>query len=244
MVTTAITPDDPTSEFKGDIKVSNNLPSSLDLERIADLPVLDASGEKHSFKSLYSRADGSRRVLIIFIRHFFCGVCHLRWRPKHIAGAKVLTNVLQNCQEYLRAIASVFTPKSLLALKPPTEIVVIGHGQPDVISFYTKETGCPFPIYADPTKKLHDALGMTRTLSMGPKSPEYMQDSVVVNAVKSIFQEFRSGRNMMKGGDLSQVGGEFVFENNQVTWCHRMRNTRDHAEVSELRAVLGFGGDS
>lgn len=78
---------------------------------------------------------------------------------------------------------------------------------------------------------------------MGPKSPEYMQDSVMVNAVKSIFQEFRSGRNMMKGGDFSQVGGEFVFENGQVTWCHRMRNTRGHAEVPELRAVLGFVGD-
>lgn len=113
-----------------------------------------------------------------------------------------------------------------------------------MIPFYTKETACPFPIYADPTKKLHDALGMTRTLNMGPKSPEYMQDSVMVNAVKSIFQEFRSGRKMMKGGDLYQVGGEFVFENGKVTWCHRMRNTRDHAEVSELRTVLGADGNT
>ena len=78
---------------------------------------------------------------------------------------------------------------------------------------------------------------------MGNKAPEYMQDSVVVNAVKSIFQELRSGRNMMKGGDFYQVGGEFVFEDGRVTWCHRMRNTRDHAEVPEIRTVLGLDGD-
>lgn len=78
---------------------------------------------------------------------------------------------------------------------------------------------------------------------MGSKAPEYMHDSVVVNAVKSIFQEFRAGRNMLKGGDIYQVGGEFLFEDGKVTWCHRMRNTRDHAEVSELRAVLGLDGE-
>ncbi len=78
---------------------------------------------------------------------------------------------------------------------------------------------------------------------MGPKNPEYMHDGVMVNAVKSIFQELRAGRNMLKGGDMYQVGGEFLFENGKVTWCHRMRNTRDHAEVTELRVVMGLDGE-
>ncbi|MCJ1427376.1 hypothetical protein MMC29_005279 [Sticta canariensis] len=221
MVTRAATnPEGVTGEFKGDIEVSNKLPSKGDLERIADLPVLDDAGEAHAFKTLYSSTAEARRVLIIFIRHFFCG----------------------NCQEYLRALSSVFTPETLLELESPTQIVVIGHGQPDVIPFYVKETACPFPIYADPTKKIHTLLGMTRTLNLGNKAPEYMQDSVMVNAVKSIFQELRSGRNILKGGDLYQVGGEFLFENGKVTWCHRMKNTRDHTEIPELRAVLGLDG--
>ncbi len=29
-------------------------------------------------------------------------------------------------------------------------------------------------------------------------------------------------------------------EEKRVTWCHRMRNTRDHAEMEELREVLGL----
>lgn len=143
----------------------------------------------------------------------------------------------------MKTLSSIFTPEFLLELEPSTQIVVIGHGQPDLIPFYLKETNCPFPIYADSTKKLYHLLGMTRTLNMGSKAPEYMHDSVVVNAVKSIFQEFRAGRNMLKGGDIYQVGGEFLFEDGEVTWCHRMRNTRDHAEVSELRAVLGLDGE-
>lgn len=84
---------------------------------------------------------------------------------------------------------------------------------------------------------------MTRTLSLGNKSPEYMQTSVLVNAVKSVIQELRSGRNILKGGDFYQVGGEFIFEKDKVTWCHRMKNTRDHAEIPELRAALEIDGD-
>ena len=79
----------------------------------------------------------------------------------------------------------------------------------------------------------------------------------------------------LKGGDMHQVGGEFLFEpvematpmqspsdeakkqlgngsgghlgvqgeEKRVTWCHRMRNTRDHAEIPELREVLGLDGE-
>ncbi len=47
----------------------------------------------------------------------------------------------------------------------------------------------------------------------------------------------------LKGGDQKQVGGEFLFEGGEVRWCHRMRNTRDHVEVPELREVLGLGLD-
>ena len=122
------------------------------------------------------------------------------------------------------------------------QLIVIGCGESSLISWYSKETACPFPIYADPTKKLYDLLGMTRTLSLGNKQPEYMKSSVPVQTVKSFLQTLRAGRDMMKGGDFHQVGGEFMFENERVTWCHRMKNTRDHAEIPETRKVLGLDG--
>ena len=68
----ATKPRGPTGDFDGDIKVSNKPPTRAELEKVAHLPVLDASGKSHTFKSLY---DGKHKVLIVFIRHFFCGVC-------------------------------------------------------------------------------------------------------------------------------------------------------------------------
>lgn len=67
-------PGGPTGDFTGDIEVSDKLPSKGELERVADLPILDSSGKSHAFKTLHSNPDRPSRVLIIFIRHFFCGV--------------------------------------------------------------------------------------------------------------------------------------------------------------------------
>lgn len=48
---------------------------------------------------------------------------------------------------------------------------------------------------------------------------------------------------MLSAGDFWQVGGEFLFETDgHVSWCHRMRNTRDHAELDQLRKELQMGG--
>lgn len=150
-----------------------------------------------------------------------------------------LTLYVQNCQEYLRTLASSITPESLLALPTPTSITVIGCGRPELIPMYTEATGCPFPIYAEPTRKLYDHLGMTRTFDLGSK-PEYMQTNVLINSVQSVFQGLKTGRKALKGGDFKQVGGEFLFEHGECTWVHRMKTTRGHAEVSEIRQLLGL----
>lgn len=106
---------------------------------------------------------------------------------------------------------------------------------------YTDATSCPFPIYAEPTRKLYDRLGMTRTFELGYK-PAYMQTNMLINSVQSIFQGLGSGKKAWKGGDMKQVGGEFLFDNGECTWAHRMKTTRDHMEVSEIRELVGLDG--
>ncbi|KAI9812862.1 MAG: hypothetical protein M1827_004380 [Pycnora praestabilis] len=202
----------------GDLDVTNNIPTQADLDKVANLPVLDVNGASRPFQSLYSGDKEAKRILILFVRHFFCG----------------------NCQEYLRTLCSSITPESLLSLSTLTEIVVIGCGQPDLIPMYTETANCPFPIYADPTRKLYDQLGMSRTLNLGPKKPDYIQASFATNTLRSIYQGVMSGTGAFQGGNYKQVGGEFLFDRGKITWCHRMRNTRDHAEISELRRVLGM----
>jgi len=45
-------------------------------------------------------------------------------------------------------------------------------------------------------------------------------------------------RDVVKGGNIFQIGGEFLFEEGEVVWCHRMKNYRNHAEVSVIRRML------
>lgn len=120
---------------------------------------------------------------------------------------------------------------------------------------------------------------MSKTLQMGAK-PAYMRRSMAHSIVGSIVQGVKQipQGNVLKMGDQRQVGGEFLFEpqdiltpvstprnekpqpvgafeeaeeqgpgnsghgheEKRVTWCHRMKTTRDHAEIPELIEVLGL----
>ncbi|KAG9242903.1 AhpC/TSA antioxidant enzyme-domain-containing protein [Calycina marina] len=238
-----------TTEFTGDVNTNNEIPSQEMLNNMAEISVLDRDGRSIPFKSIYTGPNVARRVLVIFIRHFFCG----------------------NCQEYLRTLTASITPATLLHLSTPTFIAVIGCGSPALIPMYQELTACPFPIYADPTKALYDSLGMLKTLNMGER-PDYQRRGTLLGMVQSIGQGFKALKTgkALQAGDMQQVGGEFLFEpvdaatpmhspseetrqlgdaperegeEKRVTWCHRMRNTRDHAELPELREVLGLDGE-
>ncbi|KAI0421305.1 AhpC/TSA antioxidant enzyme-domain-containing protein [Xylaria grammica] len=235
-------------DFKGEVETNNDIPSPQTLKAIENYTVFDHVGKTHPFKSLYSGHNVARRMLVIFVRHFFCG----------------------NCQEYLRTLASSITPEALLGLPVSTFIAVVGCGSHELIDTYVKETGCPFPVYADPTRRLYQELGMVRTFSLGLR-PAYLQNKTVAHTVVSgIVQGLKQVKTglVTKMGDQRQVGGEFLFEpasrtletpissplpdvpgqsvaveEKCVTWCHRMRTTRDHAEIPELMEILGLDGD-
>lgn len=240
-------------DFQGEVQTNNELPSAETIRKLEDHTVLDADGKSHTFKSLYSGTNVARRVLVIFVRHFFCG----------------------NCQEYLRMLSASITPEALLGLPVPTFIAVVGCGAPELINAYVAQTNCPYPVYADPTRRLYNELGMVRTLAMGSR-PAYMQNKTVAHTVMSgIVQGLKQVKSglVLKMGDQRQVGGEFLFEpasmsvespiatpseeknhpldldektepphgeEKKVTWCHRMKSTRDHAEIPELMEVLGL----
>lgn len=72
--TTKVSGINRTADFSGDVDTNNDLPSREALKKIEDFPVLDQDGRAIPFKTLYTGPNVARRVLIIFIRHFFCGV--------------------------------------------------------------------------------------------------------------------------------------------------------------------------
>ncbi|KAK8151220.1 AhpC/TSA antioxidant enzyme-domain-containing protein, partial [Phyllosticta citrichinensis] len=208
---------DADAEFHGDL--SQDLPSQQTVDECAEEHVFGADRKSRKFKSLYAGEGIATRQLIIFVRHFFCG----------------------HCREFLRALCASITPDALLALETPTFITIVGCGSAKLIPEYAQATGCPFPIFADPAAVLYKKLGMQRSLSLGNKKPDYLsRTSLVQSTVEGIFESIKSGRDALHGGNIKQIGGEVLFEDEQVTWIHRMKNTRDHSEIQELRRVLGL----
>lgn len=62
------------ADFQGEVMTNDELPSAETIRRIENYIVLDRHGKTHTFKSLYTGRSVARRVLVIFVRHFFCGV--------------------------------------------------------------------------------------------------------------------------------------------------------------------------
>ncbi|KAK3068843.1 hypothetical protein LTR53_013277 [Teratosphaeriaceae sp. CCFEE 6253] len=222
--------DDWLARFRSDpdlsLAASDECPDRATLAAVYDLPIYDAAGTPRPFGSLYDPAYALHtRQLVLFVRHFYCGAC----------------------QAYLAALAQGITKEDYFAIPIPTSIIVIGCGQPDLIAQYKKFTASPFPIFADPSRQLFKKLGMALTLNIGRSRPEYMKDvsapawlaGQVTTIRKSLVDpEGIRKRDVLRGGNPMQIGGEFLFEDGEVVWCHRMQDMRGHAEVKVLRKLL------
>ena len=147
----------------------------------------------------------------------------------------------QACQAYIKALVSEINMQTYFTMPIPTSIIVIGCGSPALIPHYKAVTGCPFPIFADPSRELFKNLGMRITFdALGKKRPEYMKD---ISPLKWVHGQVKgqmkvSGLKKFKGGNPLQIGGEFLFQEGRVTWCHRMKNFRNHAEVDTIKRIL------
>lgn len=190
---------------------AETLPSQATINQAFETPIYATNGTAVPFGSLFTdNTPGQERILVIFIRHFFCG----------------------NCQEYVRRLSSIDSPFHP-SHKPPLSsttssttthfskpaarslprVVIIGPGLPTLIPTYVNITACSFPVYSDPSTALYDLLGMHRTFSLGHKAPIYIQHSLITGAVKSAVQIVKRVGNgdALRGGYWNVNGGEFLF---------------------------------
>lgn len=214
---------------EGDLAVDgeDECPDRATLAAVYDIPVLDIDGTPRPFGTLFDPAyTPHQRQLIIFVRHFYCGAC----------------------QAYLQALTDGIPMRDYFRIPTPTSIIVIGCGQPDIIKHYkTFTNNCPFPMFSDPSRQLFKKLGMHLSLNIGHSRPEYMKDISPFAWVKGQHTTIKKSlkdpegirkRDVLRGGNPMQIGGEFLFDEGQVVWCHRMKHYRNHAEVRVLRRLL------
>ncbi|KAL7418095.1 hypothetical protein BDY24DRAFT_411201 [Mrakia frigida] len=112
----------------------NGIPSNQDLHYLSSLEVLDESGEKVKFGSLF----GERRTLVVFVRSWLCGKCTL----------------------YISQLGEVITPSKLEAAG--LNVVVVGCGGHELVKGFKENTSCTFPIYSDPTRATFLKLGCSQ----------------------------------------------------------------------------------
>ncbi|KAF7784882.1 hypothetical protein Agabi119p4_1047 [Agaricus bisporus var. burnettii] len=198
-----------------------HLPSEEELKKAGDCNVLDSQGNEVQFSSIYS----ANKTIIVFIRHFFCG----------------------RCQEYVTALANI--PKDKLD-SSNVKVVVVGCGDWQAIkgSGYAALTNLQGDIFTDPTRNLYRALGMNienlETTPSGEKKRSYIKKSAVSGILSSVWNGPLKNPNLLgKQGNISQLGGEFVFgPGNVCSFASRMQHTEDHVEVDDLLKAAGVSG--
>ncbi|UZJ53549.1 hypothetical protein CBS101457_002869 [Exobasidium rhododendri] len=201
--------------FSSPTPVDDVLPTADALAKAGSSSVQDADGKEHTLSSLL---DTQMRTLVIFVRHHHCGFC----------------------VEYVRACANEEKLKVTTSTEmSKTKAIVIGHGSYEGINRYKEVSDCPFEMYVDSKKGVYTALGLTRRFlgkTEESKEPSYFNgQSSLSLAAKSIGEAMGSGLLAFKGGDISLLGGEFVFEGaTKCIFAHRMKDTMDHIEAADL----------
>ncbi|CAA7269852.1 unnamed protein product [Cyclocybe aegerita] len=213
------------------------LPDEATILKAAALEVLDAKGEKVKFGSII---EGQKTVVGT------SSVVYDSARVFHLTLLKLcphLPLIDQACQAYVEQLASV--PQDSLT-QAGTKIVIIGCGEAAAILHYTETTKFTGAIYADPSRELYHALGMTienlQRTPAGEERPSYLRGmSLLGGTLRSIWRgPVRKPTLIGKQGNISQLGGEFIFgPGNKCSFASRMKHTEDHIEVADLMKEAG-----
>ncbi|EJF64769.1 hypothetical protein DICSQDRAFT_52225 [Dichomitus squalens LYAD-421 SS1] len=187
------------------------------IQKASALTVIAQNGLRVPFGELIKE----RKTIVIFIRHFWCA----------------------SCQDYMYSISRNVNSEALK--RAGVDLVIIGNGSPGMIKSYRNIFRTPFPLYTDPTLRLYAALGMTlRTNNPGPDAEkgEYVRHGLIGGIAMVVRNALRVGMPVWeRGGDSTQLGGEFVLGPGfNCTYAHRMTTTRSHAPIREVLRAAGY----
>ncbi|KAG9315046.1 transmembrane amino acid transporter protein-domain-containing protein [Chiua virens] len=195
----------------------NALPTPRQLSEASSCVVIAENGLRVPFGEIFR----DQKTIVIFIRHFWCPLC----------------------QDYMFSVTDNVDPKMLK--ETDVNLVVIGNGSFNMIKSYRQIFRTQFTFYTDPSLRLHKALGMTLRV-MEPKAQRKRGGYVRHGPMAGIAMVFKNALRVgmpvwEKGGDISQLGGEFVLGPGMTaTYAHRMPNPRSHAPIMHVLSAAGI----
>ncbi|RXK38365.1 hypothetical protein M231_04407 [Tremella mesenterica] len=174
---------DPSHSIGADV-----LPSPVTWDKVRQSEVFDKEGNKIIFGDLVK----DKRMVVIFIRHFWCG----------------------NCQAYTSQLGQQIPPSSLPS---GTSIIIIGCGSYQPIQAYQDLTNSPYPIYANPSLSLYTALQFSSKLAGSKKGEEKEYEKDLGGLLSRTWTSLKNGPGKNFGhvgsvGPKSQNGGEMIVE--------------------------------
>ncbi|CAI6332229.1 unnamed protein product [Periconia digitata] len=194
----------------------------LSFNELADARKIEVYGIDGKSLTLGELINGKRSVLI-FTRHFWC----------------------VNCQAYVRAISESIPPSKL---PQNTQIIFISNGSYQPIKSYATITSSAYPIYTDPTCRLHSILKFNSALKEASSTDEkrdYMRNAG--STMGRVFGGIKVALGQLEHtayiGPKSLNGGEVIISaDGECEFIYRMQNTTDHINVSELVKLVGVEG--
>ncbi|KAF3783837.1 Thioredoxin-like protein AAED1 [Nymphaea thermarum] len=185
--------------------------SSLDgfnAEEITSLTVLRAdSGESVQFKDLWDQNDGV--AVVALLRHFGCVCC---WE---------LASVLRDVKPRFDSAG--------------VKLIAVGVGTPDKAQILAEKL--PFPLdclYADPDRKVYNALGLYYGLSRTFFNPASAKVFTRFDSIQKALKNYTISATPDDRSSVLQQGGMFIFKGKQLMYARKDEGTGDHAPLEDI----------
>ncbi|CAN9418207.1 unnamed protein product [Alternaria sp. RS040] len=123
--------------------------------------------------------------------------------------------------------------------------LVVGCGSYQPIDTYATNSSSKYPIYTDPTLRLHKLFKFKSNLAegkAGDQQRDYMRNagstmSRIFGGIKGALGNLQHVNSV---GPKALNGGEVVLSaDGQCEYMYRMQNTVDHTNISELAKMIG-----
>ncbi|CAA9957106.1 AhpC-TSA-2 domain containing protein [Pyrenophora teres f. maculata] len=124
-------------------------------------------------------------------------------------------------------------------------LLIIGNGSYQPIDTYATNSSSAYPIYTDPTLRLHSLFKFKSALKEGKAGDEqrdYMRNegSAMSRVWGGIKGTLGTLQHVTYVGPKALNGGEVILSaDGQCEYMYRMQNTVDHTNVSELARLIG-----
>ncbi|KAG5647377.1 hypothetical protein DXG03_000445 [Asterophora parasitica] len=205
-------------------------PTPAQLARAGALTVIAFSGLRVPFASLFA----TRRTIVLFIRHFWCPLCQDYMST--VAHAARPEHMFYTTEDEERTLidmviisngSSAFIPKYRQLFGLPFELytdpslavyTALGMGRaspspsPSPSSLDTPATAIPVPPRPSLCSGTDDACGVEGLERRGVLDGGYVRHGLVGGIAMVVVRALKTGMPVWeKGGDIQQLGGEFVL---------------------------------